>query len=233
MGNLLWEIKSSYGAYHAAAFPMVISLLAMVYLLKTNPRENHKFLIYELLCFACLIIPGLANLLYLHTGESQQEWMIYGIGASLFFSAYVFAIFLSGFKRKRELTGVLILIALGLQLAIGLDYDGNRIGIVENPYLVEDEVLEIADCLKENSASRVLGPEAVANSLREYNSEISVVYGEGYTYIPTDYEQLEAELTVYKCDSLVLASCYEYEEELTELGFTRIGETKQYHIYKK
>jgi hypothetical protein len=230
---LIDEIKTAYAGYSNSVFPLIFGLAAIVYLLVSAKKEQLQLLWYELAAFFLLTIPGIGNIVLKVNADAGQVWMVYGILAAGAVCGYVAALAYAKGKTRLEKLGVFLLVAVLLQCGIGFYYSGDRIGMISNLTKTGRETVEIADAIRDASIERILAPTEISMEIREYDSDIAVLYGEGLAYTPYVFDQLMVEMDAYSCDGVVVAANYDNYDRFTEVGYLKVLQTENYILYAR
>jgi hypothetical protein len=233
MLTLINEIKSVYWGYSNGVFPLIFGLIAIVYLLLKAGKKQTDLLLYELAAFFLLTIPGIGNIVFKVNADAQQVWMVYGILAAVTACGYVAVCVYAKGKNRWEKIGVFFLVAVLLQLGIALNYSSARIGRITNVTKTEQETAEIAEAIKASYAERLLAPTEISMEIREYDSDIAVLYGEGLAYTPYNFDQLMVEMDAYSCDCVVVWTNYDNFDRFTEAGYFQVLQTENYILYAR
>jgi hypothetical protein len=69
--------------------------------------------------------------------------------------------------------------------------------------------------------------------IREYDSDITVLFGEGLAYTPYVFDQLMVEMDAYSCDGVVVAANYDNYDRFTEVGYLKVLQTENYILYAR
>jgi hypothetical protein len=233
MLSLIDEIKSAYLGYSNGVFPLIFGLIAIVFLLLKAEKEQMNLLLYELAVFFLLTIPGIGNIVFKVNADAKQVWMVYGILAATVVCGYAAVCIYAEGKNRPERIGVFLLAAVLLQFGIGLNYSNARIGRITNVTKTDQETEEIAEALSEAFVERLLAPTEIAMEIREYDSDIAVLYGEGLAYTPYNFDQLMVEMDAYSCDGVVIQTDYDNFDRFTEAGYLQVLQTGNYIVYAR
>lgn len=165
--------------------------------------------------------------------------------------AYTMVCMINKFKNKvfKLLVGVIcgiVIILSGSQMMTTENFQ-----TTENYYKIPGEVIEVADIILDDSdgMAKVIAPESISVWIREYTSEIELVYGRGYVY---GYEGIRTkplrlrrilnaeELEFYKLDLLMCEWDYRYlvlEKNRVDIdrairhGYVLLEDTNSYYVF--
>lgn len=233
MLSLVSEIRSLYSGYNSAAFPLVLCIIALIYLLIKDGKDQRSLLVYGLAAFFLLSIPGIGHLVFKVKADSGKVWLVYGVMASVILCGYTVAKIYEKGNTGRSKLGIVIMMGILLQFGIGLDYSGRHFELPANGARISAETEEIADVLAEYCGKRLLAPREVAMEIREYDSEITVLYGSGISYTPEDFDRLMEEMEEYCCDCVVVKNDYDNFEGFTESEYFQVLRTGNYVVYTR
>ena len=226
----------AYQNYNLHVFPLVLVLVGIGYLLVKDSLRENWYLTYVTVALILLEIPGISNLLLAVKAEWGSTWLIYGILGGAVWASYVVVRYWSTARDRKQLVIRILLMVVMLQLAIGVDWTGERIGMCFNPYRAEQSAVEVGKLLAEADYVRTLAPEELADALVEIAPQVSVLYGEGLSYSPQNPGYLMVEADAYGCNTFVVQRVYGTEAALAiweEQGFTLWNETADYLIFMR
>ncbi len=130
-------------------------------------------------------------------------------------------------------------------------YSSEYITLAENPYHLPQEVIEVCEVMMpEENQERVTAvfPDDLIHYIRQYTSEIQMVYGRDYL-VPDwiygdhpirelmneetiDMEEVAKRMEDYYCNYIVVPKNKEIMGDLKKCDLVLIGETKEYEIYR-
>ncbi len=240
------EILLIFREYTGAGFLTILYLLALIYLWITEKNEAVRNIfvygasILQFLFFCPLFYYGYQ---LLDKGTYYRILWLLPMTISI---AYAGIRILARYPASGIILGVILIAVSGKCV-----YSNIYIAKAENIYHIPQEAIEVCEAIMPGEGQeRVTGvfPDELIHFIRQYTSEIQMVYGRDYLapdWIYGDHplrqlmnqeeipsKKLAEIAAQYNCDYIILSKEKKLVGELEPIKMVKIGETKHYDIYR-
>ena len=226
-------LKSAFNSYNGSAYALIFLFMAVIYLLLRNKKTEQNLLIYEIFGILLLVTPFVGNKILTIGAGGDADWSVYGILCAIPVTAYVAveALKETATKKERCMLGIALLIVM--QFGLGFSVTGDQFGLPQNTKKISETTMSIVEELDLTSEVHVMAPMELAGELREYSTDIHVLYDESYPGLQQDLELLQREADVYGYDCIILDAVYDNEEIMETGGYEKKACVESYVIYIK
>lgn len=236
--------------------PLVSALpaAAAVFLFFVRKRSRQAEALFVLMVMACVFVCNpLARLFWIRLIKEHIYWRMFWILPFCPVSAYIFTELFAGGKRWKKLlvTGLLavLLCTCGKNIYISGNFER-----ASNPFKIPESAASVGNYLmtrEKRKITKVVAPSSLYCYLRQYSSNIRMVYGrniEGYTTEVTDekkkmlYGYMEAETVNvpyifsaardFDCRYIILEAGKALDGEPEDYGFEPCAEVAGYVLYR-
>ena len=231
MVNALISIKDSWMNYGTDTIHIVLYFLALFWITiyGKKKRENN---LYWYAILSVLVILGLQLIMALLKHQMMPKTFYLLPFAIL--TAYVAVEISDRLILRKNKWIIVFLYAIIIQAAIGFEYVDDYIALYYNDRLITAATLQTSDLIdkvEEIEEPFLLAPEGIASQIQEYNVDIRVAYGPGYTYIEDNLELLLMKREEYGCNFLMVPHQYDDEEYMKEIGYHQLSIFDGYSLY--
>lgn len=234
MASVIDEIKIAYWNYNTYGVPLILGLIALVYLFFQEDIGSRKLRVYGVVIWILLMVPGISTLLLRVRPDSGDAWMVYGLTGCWLLAAYAISLYWAKQPSGKKQWAAVVITLFLLPFGMGLSFSGQQFALTTNLYKVSEETMEVADAMDEVNDPVLLAPPQLAEEIREYDSSISTYYGSEFMYSQAIPEQLMIEADTYGCNLVTVEQEYATEEATAYYGtqgFVPFYETESYVIY--
>ena len=240
------EVLMIFQSYTGSGFLTILYLLAMLYLWISEKNSTVRAIfvygasVIQLLFFSPLFFWGYQ---LLDEGTYYRILWILPMTATI---AYAMVKLLAKYPKAGTGLGIIMIIMCGKYV-----YSNEYISTAQNAYHIPQEVIEVCDIIMpEELDERITGvfPDDLIHFVRQYTSRIQMAYGRDYLapdWIYGDHplrevmnqEEIRCSLliklaTEYKCHYIIIGKDKKMIGDLKKANVVRIGETKNYDIYR-
>ncbi len=230
MVNALISIKDSWINYGTDTIHIALYFLALFWLMLygKKKRENNLYW-YAILSVAMIFgLQLLMTLLHRQTMPKTYYLLPFAI-----LTAYVAVEISDRLILRKNKWIIVFLYAIIIQAAIGFEYTDEYFALYYNDQKISSTAMQMAELIEqveEIEEPFLLAPEDVASQIQEYDVNIRVAYGYGYTYADS-LEQLLDKRMEYGCNFLVVPHEKDNEEYMKEIGYQQVAIFDGYSLY--
>lgn len=260
MLETLSQIKEAVTFFQGTGEYLAIFFATLVYMIIDKEEwKNRNFLWYIVAVLVIVCFPLTANnIIDYWTGE-ENYWIIFYMLPMVILIAYVATKIICRQKRKRDVLIVCASFMFLLILSGTYDYRNSffySLSVEHNNAKVSEEIVEISNMFSEQENIKMVAAEKVCSEIREYNSQIKLLYGndvvnsEFYGRLDEEEENLHQlylsvknsqvpleQMTIladqYACNCVVIESEYRGDEYMQGWGYEVRGETDNYVVYTR
>ena len=226
-------IRDAYQAYSTSIYNMGFFFVALLYLILKNDKKKRELLLYSILGIVVLSIPVLANRLLTVGGDFGSYWMLYGVLCSAVIIAYAAAEVLAEQKTKGKKVFYAVCFVLALQFSVGFAYSTDYFGLSGNFAKASNEVVVLAEELKQIAEPCVIAPAEVSSELKKYDKNIKIIYGSDVSYDSDNLSQFITAAEGYQCNCVIVADYVDKEDWMLQNGYRVLAATANYKLYTK
>lgn len=228
----LTVLKSAFNSYSTSACSLLFLFMAVIYLLIKNKKSQQSLLIYQIFGILLLVIPFIGNKILTLKTEGRIDWPIYGILCVIPMMAYIVTELLQGAKSKKDGFVLFAVFLVTVQLGFGFDVTGEQFFLPQNMKKISTATMDIAEKLDE-AEWHIMAPAEMAGELREYSTNIHVLYKENYLELQQNLGLLLQEAAAYGGDCIILNTEYDNAEVMIAGGYVQFACVEDYVIYIK
>ncbi len=235
MSALFESIKSAWTSYSLTTLSLILYWLALVWLFLFEKRKNILF--WYAVVVSVLLVGMEAAGYYLFPNLSLLKmFYLLPTGILLCYAAVKIAEGAKGTSGEKKTWIIVLLYAIMIQAGITMKYDGAVLQGGMNSYKVSTCVEWMAYYINEDESLTnpyVLAPGKIVSQIQEFDVNIRVAYGEGYSYTAADIDGLLTKMDEYGCNCLIVSYNEDEEDYIKQKGYRLVVIHDDYAIYAR
>lgn len=253
INSTLAQIYAAYLQYAGVGMYMLLFFTSLIYTYIKEVKNNIKLILcyYPLIALFVIWNPLIVYKIIAVVGK-EVYWRIFWILPTAVAIAYVATVTVCSVSRKYQ--KVIVTIALTSILIMG----GQFIFVSENYsrssnwYKLPEQTIEVCNILENDCSGtiRVVVPDSLVVSLRQYDANIQMVYGRDGTnnsgvwneeahilydlmlLNELDIKSISGYMNDFQCNYIVLNKSTILSDDLENYGYHFVTSTEQYNIYR-
>lgn len=232
MAEMIIQIKTAYAGFDSAIFPLILAILALIYLIAKSEHRFRSLAIYGITVLVILVCPVLANRLIGLKAAYGNSWQIWGILAPVLLAAVVGTDFIVSRKPGRQKAAGILVIVLCIYLSVGIIPS-----MAHMDRQAVKEAKELATVLVQNADEGqdivLLAPQELAQRIKENEPSIRIYTNPFIIYNQADVNAIASQITLYQINCVAIEAAYDNEEFFSGQGFSKSLASGNYCIYTK
>lgn len=181
MSEVIAQIENAISIFEGTGHYFSLFFVAIIFMaIIPLERNTYHFYLYSMIAVLIIIFPLTANNIMTFVTGTENYWLVFYILPIFILTAYLGTKTYIAQKTVKEKFIVSLAMFVIFLLVGSYNYQDNflpSLGLRANNFKLTDETLTVNNILSTNEVQKVMAPNIICSEIREFNPEISLLYG--------------------------------------------------------